>query len=326
MRLSPSEKAEIIRLVEESPVGVNRTLKELGIGKSTFYNWYHRYHAGGIEALQPRPRSVQTVWNQVPESQRQGAIDMALEYPALSCRELACRMTDQGRFISESSVYRILKKAGLITSPVFAIDTAADRFHQPTERIHQLWQTDFTYFRIVNWGWYYLATVMDDFSRYIITWKLCSSMKATDANEVIGMAIDQANLQSGEQPKLLSDNGSCYISGEFAAFLQENGITHTRGRPMHPQTQGKIERYHRSLKSIIKLDNYYSPEELERRIAEFVAYYNHHRYHESLNNLTPEMVYTGNAQKYLHRRRLIKERTLQLRRKNHFLAKAKSVS
>jgi transposase InsO family protein len=99
----------------------------------------------------------------------------------LSPRELACRYTDEKRyFVSESSVYRILKAADLITSPAYILMSASDAFKDPTRRVHEMWQTDFTYFRIINWGWYYLSTVLDDFSRYIIAWKLSPTMGASD--------------------------------------------------------------------------------------------------------------------------------------------------
>ena len=102
------------------------------------------------------------------------------------------------------------------------------------------------------------------------------------------------------------------------SFLKSNGIKQINGKPCHPQTQGKIERYHRTMKNVIKLENYYSPEELERSIAQFVEYYNHQRYHESLNNLTPSDVYHGNAEKILKERERIKKQTIKIRRKKYF--------
>lgn len=326
MRFKPEEKMEIIRIVEQSDLSKNDTLKQLGIHKSTFYNWYNRYLVSGLDGLRARPRAQRAVWNRIPDEVKQQTVDLALEYPAESCRELACQMTDNGYFISESSVYRILKRAGLITSPVFAVSSAADRFHDQTERVHQMWQTDFTYFKIIGWGWYYLATVLDDYSRYIVAWELCSTMKANDAEEVIQKALSNTNIPKGARPRLLSDNGSCYISGQFGDFLDDVGIAHTRGRPNHPQTQGKIERYHRSMKSIVKLDNYYSPGELTERLKQFVDYYNNHRYHESLENVTPADVYFGRKEKILKRRKMIKMKTMRKRKETYLNNKNESVS
>ena len=300
MRFTQQEKYEIIGLVEESEIGPNRTLKELGINKSTFYNWYGRYKEDGYDGLAPKQRALNTYWNKIPDKMKQEVVDLALECPELSPRELAYTMTDKGKyFISESSVYRILKRRGLITSPAYIIMQASDEFKDKTVRVNQMWQTDFTYFKIIGWGWYYLSTVMDDYSRYIIHWELCSTMKTNDVQRSLDCALEKSNLKNGQMPRLLSDNGSCYISNELSDYLEEQNISHVKGRPNHPQTQGKIERYHRSMKNVVKLENYYSPGELKFRLKEFVEYYNNHRYHESLQNTTPSDVYLGRHHRIL---------------------------
>jgi putative transposase len=201
---------------------------------------------------------------------------------------------------------------------------AADHFAQPTTAINQLWQTDFTYLRIIGWGWFYLSTVLDDFSRYILAWKLCSSM-ATDVADTLTLALRSSGLERvrvRHRPRLLSDNGPSYLSGQLASWLAEHEMDHTRGKPYHPMTQGKIERYHRSLKNQILLEHYYLPGQLEARLAEFVDYYNNRRYHESLNNLTPADIYFGRAQTILARRQTIKRKTIELRRQMHQQAAA----
>jgi transposase InsO family protein len=309
---------EIIRIVQDSELGINRTLKELGIHKSTFYNWYGRYELHGYEGLACKPHKGNSQWNRIPDNHRQKVVELALEIPELSPRELACRITDHGGFfISESSVYRILKARGLITSPAHILMRAASEFKDKTTRPNQLWQTDFTYFKIIGWGWYYLSSILDDYSRYIVHWELCSSMKTTDVKRGIDQALRKSGLSRDRLPRLLSDNGSCYVSGNLADYLQQVGMDHVRGAPNHPQTQGKIERWHRSMKNVVKLEHYYSPEELEYRLAEFVDYYNHQRYHESINNVTPSDVYFGRDQEILQKRKLFKQLTLNQRRKNH---------
>ena len=318
MRFTTSEKLEIIRLVEESDLGARRTLKELGIPRSTFYNWYERFRMGGSKGLEPRKPDRKHYWNKIPDTVRGKVIDLALEVPELSPRELACKMTDEQQyFISESSVYRILKSAGLITSPAYVLMQADKQFEHPTRRINELWQTDFTYLKVINWGWYYLSTILDDFSRYIIAWNLSPTMRAPDAERTIAKALLESGVDRAHRPRLLSDNGSCFISEELHDFLQEEGIKHLRGRPYHPQTQGKIERYHRTMKNVVKLEHYYFPGELKARIREFVDYYNHQRYHESLNNLTPADVYFGRAEEILQRRKRIKHKTMEKRRKDY---------
>ena len=123
-------------------------------------------------------------------------------------------------------------------------------------------QTDFTYIKVLGWGWFYLSTVLDDYSRYIVSWKLCTNMRAEDVTDTLDLAL----LASGcdrvhvvHKPRLLSDNGSSYVSGDLAEWLKDKGMKHSRGAPYHPQTQGKIERWHQTLKNRILLENYFLP-------------------------------------------------------------------
>jgi putative transposase len=316
MRRSASEKLEIIRIVEGSELGVQRTLEELGINRSTFYEWYRKYLESGFEGLKPKVSQRKSFWNKIPDKQRNEVVEVALDQTALSPRELAYHITDKhGWFISESSVYRILKGRGLITSPAWILMQAADEFKDKTTCVHQQWQTDFTYFKIIGWGWYYLSTVMDDFSRYIITWDLCNNMETDDAKQSLDVAILETGVREDEMPRLLTDNGPCYVSHEFNNYLIEKNMGHVRGAPYHPQTQGKIERYHRTMKNIVKLENYFFPDELRAKLAEFVDYYNNKRYHESLGNVTPADVYFGRAREVKMLRQEIKMKTLKERRK-----------
>ena len=140
-------------------------------------------------------------------------------------------------------------------------------------------------------------------------------MKAEDVKQTLDEALLVA--QTHAPPKLLSDNGSCYLSIELAEYLNDRNMKHVRGRPLHPQTQGKIERYHRSMKNVVKLDNYYSPGQLEHKMKQFVQYYNYERYHESINNLTPSEVYYGTGERKLRRRKRIKQQTLIERKKQN---------
>ena len=318
MRFTQEEKMELIQLVENSEIGPVRTLQSLGIAKSTFYNWYARYKEKGYDGLIDRP--VASNWNKIPPAYRSKVIEIALELPALSPRELACHITDtRDFFISESSVYRILKKANLISSPAYMVMAASNEFKDKTTRVNQMWQTDFTYFKVINWGWYYLSTILDDYSRYIVHWELCSTMKTTDVKSTVETALNKAGLSKRQRPKLLSDNGSCYISQEMKNFMIEKGMNHVRGKPMHPQTQGKIERYHRSMKNIVKLEHYYSPGDLINSLEGFVDYYNNHRYHESLQNCTPADVYFGRQKSILKQRENLKQKTMRKRRNYHNL-------
>lgn len=321
MRYGQAQKMELIRIVEGSKLSVKSTLRELDINRSTFYEWYRRYQEQGYDGLASSYKRPKQFWNQIPDCERERVVQTALKKPQLSPRELACHITDNcGYFISESSVYRILKVHDLISSPAYTVITAADKFINPTKRVNELWQTDFTYLKVVQWGWYYLSTVMDDFSRYIITWELCQNATAEAVKSLVERAITITGVKHVaivNRPRLLSDNGSCYIARDLAEYLEGQGIKHVRSKPYHPQTQGKIERYHRSLKNIIELDNYWQPGELEDQISAFVDYYNNRRFHEALNNLTPADVYFGRGQEILERRERIKKRTMRKRRSEY---------
>jgi transposase InsO family protein len=321
MRYPAPEKLEIIRLVEQSPLPVRATLEKLGIPRATFYRWYDLYQQGGPEALADRPSRPSRVWNRLPAEVREQIIALALDQPELSPRELAVRFTDEQRyFVSEATVYRLLKAHDLITSPAYIVVKAADEFQDKTTAPNQLWQTDFTYLKVVGWGWYYLSTVLDDYSRFIVAWKLCATMQASDVTATLEMALRAAGLdqvQVVHRPRLLTDNGSSYVAGDLADWLGRRGMTHIRGAPRHPQTQGKIERWHQTLKNRILLDHAYLPGELEARVAAFVEHYNHVRAHESLSNLTPAEVYFGRDEAVLRERERIKRQTLTDRRLRH---------
>ncbi len=321
MRYQAAEKLEIIRLVEQSHLSVRRTLAQIGVPPATFYRWYDLYQTGGPEALENRSPRPSRVWNRIPDDVRDRIVQLALDEPEMSPRELAVRFTDtESYFVSEASVYRLLKAHDLITSPAFIVIKAADEFKDKTTAPNQLWQTDFTYLKVIGWGWFYLSTILDYFSRYIIAWKLCTTMKAEDVTATLEMALkasgcDQATVV--HKPRLLSDNGSSYIAGDLAEWLDDRDMEHVRGAPYHPQTLGKIERWHQTLKNRILLENYYLPGDLEAQIEAFVEHYNHRRYHESLSNLTPADVYFGRGQTILLNRERIKRKTIEHRRLQH---------
>src|ERR1035437_2704168 len=148
-------------------------------------------------------------------------------------------------------------------------------------RPHQMWATDASYFRVVGWGYYYLVTVMDDYSRFILGWKLQKDMSANSLIEVVQEAVDATRMTDvpvEDRTRLLSDNGSGYISRTFGDYLRLVGIGHILSAPFHPQTNGKVERYQQSLKKEVNQLPYELPSELERAIAAFVDYYNYRRY------------------------------------------------
>ena len=186
-----------------------------------------------------------------------------MEAPELSPRQLALRLTDTGGFyVSESTVYRILKREGLIKAAEVVGFRAADEYHHKTKRPHQMWATDCAYLKVVDWGWYYLVMVMDDFSRFILAWELQTNIAAPSLIDVVQKAVDQTNMTdvpAEDRTTLLSDNGSGYLSRRFNQYLSLVGIKHITAAPYHPQANGKVERYHRSIKEEINLVPHETP-------------------------------------------------------------------
>ena len=209
--MTAAEKREAIRLVEESDLPVRRTLREFQIPRATLYL------TAGIGATGRRDWTAFSLarlgarryWNRIPAPIRQRVVDLALAAPECTPREFAWQFTDrEGHFLSESSVYRILHAYDLIPSPAFVVLTAGKTFQHPTRRPNELWQTDFTYLHVVSWGWYYLSTVLDDYSRYILAWTLRTSMGATDVMETLDSSsapnaqrlIDRLRRSSAHSP------------------------------------------------------------------------------------------------------------------------------
>jgi transposase InsO family protein len=189
-------------------------------------------------------------------------------------------------------------------------------YHRKTTGPHQLWATDASYFRVVGWGYYYLVTVMDDYSRFILAWKLQTDMSADSLIEVVQQAIDATGMIKvpvEDRTKLLSGNGSGYVSRAFRDYLYLVGIPHILASPFHPQTNGKLERYHQSIKQEVNQLPYEMPAHLEQAIAELVDYYNYRRYHKALGSVTPDDVLQERRDSVLARRKEVKAQTLRRR-------------
>ena len=236
MRYPAPEKLEIIRLAEHSHLPAQRTLDRLGVLRRTSI-----VGMIAISVAVPRRSSAPSrVWNRIPTAIHDQIIELALEQSALSPRELAVRFTDEkGYFVYEASVYRLLKAHDLITSPAYVVIKAANAFHTKTVRPNQMWQTDFTHFKIIGWGWIYLSTVLDDYSRHIITWKPCSTMRA---RTLPTHWTWRWPLLAATRP-LCTTNPDCLVTTVRATspvnwpiISRSKAMSHVRGAPMHPQT------------------------------------------------------------------------------------------
>ena len=313
--MSAKEKSEIIALVTSSELPCRRALAQLGLPRSTYYRWLKRQAEGRLE---DRKGGSSIPWNKISPEEETRVLTEARASPELSCRQLAWKVTDSGHtYISESTVYRILKREGLIKPAEIIGFKAAKEYRHKTKRPNELWASDCCHLRVIDWGWYYLETVMDDFSRFILSWDLKTDMTGGSLEDVMQQAVDftgMTDVPLEDRTVLLSDNGAGYISQQFNQYLRLVGIRHITASPFHPQTNGKIERYHRTIKGEINQVPYDMPSKLKEAIRTFIEYYNYRRYHEGLGNITPYDVYTGKQYEIIQRRKEVKSRTLEVRR------------
>lgn len=317
--MSAQEKLEILRGVEGSGLPVQAALARVEVPPSTYYRWRRKFRLAGANGLRDHSPYKGRVWNQLLPEERERILELAMLFPEWSPRELACHLTDYGSFsVSESTVFRVLRKQGWIKPRELRTFPAGPEYRVKTQRPNQQWQTDATYLQVKHWGWYYLISVLDDYSRRILAWRLQQDMSADSFSEVVELACEATSMQAVpacSRPKLLTDNGSALISAAFGAYLEAKGLGHILAAPYHPQTNGKIERYHRSCKEQVNLLVHETPGALESEIGRFIGFYNAKRYHEGLGNVTPDDVYFGRREQILAKRKALKQRTIR-RRKN----------
>jgi transposase len=161
--MKPERKREVIELVQRSPVAKKKTLAELGLSASTYYRWQRRHRQQGEAGLVDRRPQPATIWNRLRLEEEQKILQVALREPDHSPREIACWISDNGGFsVSESSVYRVLKRHGLVREVHVEGFPASKEYRIKTIRCNEQWQSDASYFFVVGWGWYYLISVLDD--------------------------------------------------------------------------------------------------------------------------------------------------------------------
>jgi len=312
--MSAEGKADILTLVADSGLPKSRALAQLRLPRSTYYRWLKRLSDG---RLKDKKGGSRIPWNRIRPEEETQVLAEARASPELSCRQLALTITDSnGAYLSESTVYRILKKAGLVKPAEIIGFKAAKEYRRKTKQPNELWATDCCHLKVTDWGWYYLISVMDDFSRFILAWDLKVDMAGGSLEDVVQQAVDLTGMTDvplEDRTVLLSDNGAGYISQQFNDYLRLVGIKHITASPFHPQTNGKIERYHRTLKGEINQVPHDMPDALKEALRGFIEYYNYRRYHEGLGNVTPHDVYTGRHLEIIQKRKEAKNRTLQER-------------
>ncbi len=313
--MSAGEKARVVMEIESQGSGRRRRLRVLSIPKSTYYRWRNHQAQTGLEGP---GRSQRRPWNRLRPEEESVVLATARELLTWRSRQLAAYLTDhQSLAVSASTVYRILRREGLVKRVEYQL-AAGKEYQNKTTGPHQLWATDASYFRVVGWGYYYLVTVMDDYSRFILAWKVQRDMTADSLIEVVQDAVDTTGMDTvpvQDRTRLLSDNGSGYVSRAFREYLHLVGIRHILASPFHPQTNGKLERYHRTLKDEVNQVPYEVVEDLEAAIRDFVGFYNYRRYHKALRDVTPADVLEGRRQAVLTQRKEVQRETFERRRR-----------
>lgn len=283
---------------------VKRTLEVLGLSRSTYYDWRSRYQRDGFRGLVGLPRTPIVPENRLLESERAQIIAVANALPLEGYRKVASYVERDGVYVSASSVYRILSKEGLLISRKRRRRTAGDRYvHEPT-RPGELWATDICYVFVEGFGFFYLFSVLDAYSRYVVHWELRPTMTTDDAKAVIGAAVRKGGITPGHRLRLLHDNGTQFVSRPFKRFLRELGIQQVRTAYRHPETNGRLERYHLTLKdATVRLESYRTPAAARAAIEHFVYEYNTQRPHQALDYVTPASAHFGYADELRQRRR-----------------------
>ena len=254
---------------------------------SKYHQWKKRYgkansHNGKI------PRDW---W--LEEWEKQAIIDFHDKHPLEGYRRLTFMMLDEDIVaVSPSSTYRVLKAAGRLDRKNITPSKKGTGFVQPTKN-HQEWHVDVSYIN-VGGSFYFLISVLDGFSRYIVHWELRETMKELDVELVIAKAIEK---HPGVSPRIISDNGPPFIAKDFKEFVRVYGLTHVRTSPYYPQSNGKLERWHGSLKAeCIRPSCPATREEAQKRIEKYVNHYNHVRLHSAIGYITPADCLAGLSQ------------------------------
>lgn len=314
------QREDLIKKVELREGRKTQVLEDLGIPRSTYYKWRRIFDEDGLPGLAGTKPIARRIWNKLAEDEVRRVLEIARLHPELSPRLLSVKITDEESFsVSESTVYRILKENNLICPKPLPELPAAKHWRHKTTKPDEIWQSDATNLFIVGWGYYKLIPAEDDYSRKILGFDIKPDESAFSFTDCLEIAIENARkeghlIDKDNMPSLYTDNGSGFVSDVMAGYLEAHGIKHIFGTPYHPQGRGKIERFNRSIKEKLCLVVYCSPEELKKAVTEAVAVYNATP-HESLNNVSPNDVYSGRKEEILKIRQEKKRLTLERRKK-----------
>jgi len=259
----------------------------IGISRSKFYNWQNRYgkvneHNSWI------PRDF---W--LTDCERYAIIDYYHDNPLEGYRRLCYMMMDADVVaVSPSSVYRVLTKANLLNRWNRKESKKGTGFVQPL-KAHDHWHIDISYINICG-TFYYMCSVLDGFSRYIVHWEIRETMKESEVEIILQRAREKF---PDAKPRIISDNGPQFIAKDFKEFIKVSGMTHVKTSPYYPQSNGKLERYHRTIKSTcIRVNTPLSMSDAQRLVTDFVSHYNDTRLHSAIGYITPKDKLQGRAE------------------------------
>jgi len=307
-RHTAAEKREALELVVRTRgrTGwtIRRILRRLGFPKSRYYDWKRRWEEEVLEDLFPGARS--SPYAILPE-EKEAVIDFALQHPREGYRRLAWMMIDADvAYVSPSSVYRILSDADLL----YRWKRSRRSGQPPPEPTgpNERWHTDLMYLRIED-TWYFLVTVLDAYSRYVVHWDLLTTMTAAEVRVVIQDALET----TGASPEIVTDNGSQFRAKDFKELVRDFELEHIRIRTYHPESNGKIERFHRSTRDALDEQELTNLTRARKIIGRWVEFYNHERLHASLHYLPPAEYWAGEPDARIAERREKLERARQRR-------------
>jgi putative transposase len=263
---------------DRAELPARKLLGWLGLSTSKYHQWRERYGRPN-EHNGDAPRDG---W--LTEEEKQAIVDYHDRHPLEGYRCLTYMMLDDDVVaVSSASVYRVLKAAGRLDRRNWAKSKKGTGFVQPLQP-HEHWHVDISYLNIGG-TFYYLCSLLDGYSRAIVHWEIRETMKEQDVETIVQRALEK---YPGEKPRIISDNGPQFIAKEFKQFVRTCGLTHVRTSPYYPQSNGKLERWHGSLKrECVRPAGIASLEEAREKVAAYVKHYNEVRLHSALGYVTP---------------------------------------
>jgi len=303
-------------MIKSSMLSVKDTCELLKLSPRRYYRWKSRYEKGGISGLEDKESGPNLPFNKILAEEKEAILEAADDYPDLKHRKLVAKLADEWSVsVSASTVYRVLKEDGQIPSRDTSGENGSsnEEFDYTPEKPNELWQMDISYIPIKGGDFWYLISALDDYSRKIMNHVLSPTMGTDDLIDVVDNGILDYELHD-DPPKFLTDNGTQMTSNRFKEYVDGLEVDLLRAAYNHPETIGKIERYHKTVKhENVFPKGYDDPFAAKKGIKDFIHYYNYERPHEALGQVTPHQVYTGEAEKIKKRREKLKEQTLEKR-------------